>query len=83
MSDAPSLSRGKGSSGLGFPSSSSARPRGPPSESAGATSDIDEDGFADDQVPHSSRRPDAKNIPPVEDRVGRIAQRSFEDFIEK
>ncbi len=69
--------------GLGFPSSSSARPRGPPSESLGAASDIDDDGFADDQVPRSSRRLDATNVPPVEDQVGRMAQRSFEDFLEK
>lgn len=84
MSDAPSRPAGTPRGGaLGFPSSSSARPRGPPSESLGAASDIDEDGFADDQVPRRSRKPDATNVPPVEDQVGKMAQRSFEDFLEK
>lgn len=49
----------------------------------GAASDIDEDGFADDQVPRSSRRADATNIPPVEDRVGKMVLENFQQFIEK
>ncbi|KAH8172578.1 hypothetical protein LIA77_06833 [Sarocladium implicatum] len=67
--------------GLGFPPSSSSvnRPRGPPSENP----DDDADGFADDQVPRSSR-PGASNgpIPKVEDRIGNIIQEHFEAFIE-
>ena len=67
--------------GLGFPTSSSSanRPRGPPSENP----DDDVDGFADDQVPRSSR-PGASNgpIPKVEDKIGNIIQEHFEAFIE-
>ncbi|RCI08908.1 hypothetical protein L249_4929 [Ophiocordyceps polyrhachis-furcata BCC 54312] len=62
-----------------FPSSSGSRPRGPPSENIGAAS---EDGFADDEVPRSSRVPDAANIPRVEDRIGLLVQEHFESFIE-
>lgn len=82
MSDGPSLAaahRGR----PGFPSSSSARPRGPPSENLGAPSDDGGDGFADDQVPRSSRIPDAANIPRVEDRIGSLVQEHFEAFIER
>ncbi|KAF4125376.1 DNA replication licensing factor MCM6 [Geosmithia morbida] len=81
MSDAPSRAASTPRA-MGFPSSSSARPRGPPSESIGAASDIDEDGFADDQVPHSSRRPDAANVPLVEDRIGKMVQDNFQQFLE-
>ncbi|CAI4213010.1 unnamed protein product [Parascedosporium putredinis] len=67
-----------------FPSSSGARPRAPPSESnAGAPSDDEGDGFADDQVPNKSRRAGATDIPRVEDKLGLTVQESFEDFIEK
>ncbi|KND91472.1 DNA replication licensing factor mcm6 [Tolypocladium ophioglossoides CBS 100239] len=81
MSDAPSLAAAhKGRPG--FPSSSSARPHGPPSENPGAPSDDGGYGFEDDQVPRSSRIPDAANIPRVEDRIGSLVQEHFEAFIE-
>lgn len=69
----------------GFPSSSSARPRGPPSENMGTPRDDygEADGFADDQLPRSSRIPDAASIPKVEDRIGLLVQDHFEGFIEK
>jgi hypothetical protein len=67
----------------GFPSSSSARPRGPPSESIGGQSDDEGDGFADDQVPRSSRVPEAGSIARVEDRIGLLVQEHFEAFIER
>ncbi|KAL7821093.1 MCM2/3/5 family domain-containing protein [Trichoderma gracile] len=68
----------------GFPSSSSARPRGPPSENMGTPRDDygEGDGFADDQLPRSSRIPDAASIPKVEDRIGLLVQDHFEGFIE-
>ncbi|EQL03861.1 DNA replication licensing factor mcm6 [Ophiocordyceps sinensis CO18] len=66
----------------GFPSSSSARPRGPPSEMLGPGDDGG-DGFADDQVPRSSRVPDAAStVPRVEDRIGLLVQEHFEAFLE-
>lgn len=43
----------------------------------------DTDGFADDQLPRSSRIPDAASIPKVEDRIGILVQEHFEGFIEK
>lgn len=65
------------------PSSSAAgRPRGPPSEATGAASDEEGDGFADDQVPRSSRMQDPSSIPRVEDRIGLMVQEHFEAFIE-
>lgn len=67
----------------GFPSSSSARPRGPPSENYGAPSEDGGDGFADDQVPRSSRALDKAEIPRVEDRIGLLVQEHFETFIER
>jgi DNA replication licensing factor MCM6 len=82
MSDAPSRAAATPRRGNAFPSSSSARPRGPPSENTGAASDFGGDGFADDQVPRSSRIPEAANIPKVEDRIGIIVQEHFEQFIE-
>jgi DNA replication licensing factor MCM6 len=82
MSDAPSLAAAH-KRHMGFPSSSSNRPRGPPSENLGAASDDEGDGFADDQVPRSSRIPDASNIPRVEDRIGILVQEHFEAFIER
>lgn len=82
MSDGPSRAASTPRA-MPFPSSSSARPRGPPSESLGAHSDIDEDGFADDQVPRSSRRTDTANVAPVEDRIGKMVQDNFQQFMEK
>ncbi len=66
---------------------SSSRPRGPPSESAGAQSDID--GYLDDDLPairaamrrHGhGPRPD---VPRVVDTIGETIARRFEDFLEK
>jgi DNA replication licensing factor MCM6 len=61
---------------------SSARPRGPPSESNGAPSD--DEGYADDQIPTGVGRPKRRDRPVtrVEDRIGQIAQLNFEDFLE-
>lgn len=84
MSDAPSRPGAATPRNFGFPSSSSARPRGPPSENMGTPrGDDDGDGFADDQVPRSSRIPDAANISRVEDRIGVLVQEHFESFIDK
>lgn len=63
-------------------SSSGARPRAPPSDSQGAPSDDEGEGFADDQVPRSSRIQDTASIPKVEDRIGLMVQEHFEAFIE-
>lgn len=82
MSDGPARAAATPRRGNAFPSSSSARPRGPPSENTGAPSEFEGDGFADDQVPRSSRIPNASNIPRVEDRIGIIVQEHFEQFIE-
>jgi DNA replication licensing factor MCM6 len=62
---------------------SSARPRGPPSESLAAPSDDEGEGFADDQIPGRRRRGDPSNIPRVEDRIGMAVQEHFENFIEE
>ncbi|KAK3358588.1 MCM2/3/5 family-domain-containing protein [Lasiosphaeria ovina] len=64
------------------PAPSAGRPRAPPSESLGAPSDDEGEGFADDQVPGRIRPTDAHNIPRVEDRIGLIIQDHFENFIE-
>ncbi|KAK4158271.1 MCM2/3/5 family-domain-containing protein [Chaetomidium leptoderma] len=77
-SDGP---RGTPRAGL-LPGSSSGRPPAPPSESIGALSDGEGEGFADDQVPVRARPTDAGNIPRVEDKIGLIIQESFESFIE-
>ncbi|KAH7322954.1 MCM2/3/5 family-domain-containing protein [Stachybotrys elegans] len=82
MSDALSRPASTPRPGVAFPSSSGARPRGPPSENTGAPSEDGVDGFADDQVPTSSRRRDAADIPPVQDRIGLLVQEHFEAFIE-
>lgn len=69
--------------GANAPSSSAGgRPRGPPSESLGAPSDDEaHEGFEDDQIPN--RRPtDVQNIPKVEDKLGVLVQKHFEDFID-
>ncbi|KAL0944611.1 DNA replication licensing factor mcm6 [Colletotrichum truncatum] len=81
MSDAPSRSAATPKRSF-MPSSSAGRPRVPPSESMGAPSDDEAEGFADDQVPRGSRIPDAANIPKVEDRIGLMVQDHFEGFIE-
>lgn len=60
----------------------SGRPRGPPTESAGAPSDDEGEGFADDQVPVRSRPTDTANIPRVDDKIGLLIQEHFEKFIE-
>ncbi|EHK96374.1 putative DNA replication licensing factor mcm6 [Glarea lozoyensis 74030] len=61
---------------------SSARPRGPPSESVAPLSD--DEGFADDQVPTGTGRPRRKDraVPRVEDRIGYMIQENFEEFLE-
>lgn len=82
MSDAPSRAAATPRN-FGFPSSSSARPRGPPSENLGAQSDDEGDGFADDQVPRSSRTPGKASVSRVEDRIGLLVQEHFESFIER
>ncbi|KAH7171499.1 MCM2/3/5 family-domain-containing protein [Dactylonectria macrodidyma] len=83
MSDAPTRAGGATPRrNFGLPSSSSARPRGPPSENMGAPSDDEADGFADDQVPRGSRVPNSADIPRVDDRIGILVQDHFEAFIE-
>lgn len=82
MSDAPS--RGAATPrARPFNRGSSARPRGPPSESLAAPSDDEADGFADDQIPSRTRRRDPATIPRVEDRIGITVQEHFENFIEE
>ncbi|KAI1452765.1 MCM-domain-containing protein [Annulohypoxylon moriforme] len=82
MSDAPS--RGAATPrARPFNRGSSARPRGPPSESLAAPSDDEADGFADDQIPSRTRRRDPATIPRVEDRIGITVQEHFETFIEE
>jgi DNA replication licensing factor MCM6 len=66
--------------------SSSARPRGPPSESAGANSDTE--GFPDDEVV-GSRVPGRRNnaprndIPRVVDVTGETLSLRFQEFLER
>ncbi|ATZ56145.1 Bcmcm6 [Botrytis cinerea B05.10] len=88
MSDAPTPDFGN-SSRAGTPkarrhrgSSTSGRPRGPPSESAGAMSD--DEGFADDAIPQNTNRPRKSDrpIPRVEDAIGQYVQLTFEEFLE-
>jgi DNA replication licensing factor MCM6 len=66
--------------------SSSARPRGPPSESAGANSDGE--GFADDEVVGAripGRRANAArtDIPRVVDVTGETLSLRFQEFLER
>ncbi|GKT47411.1 DNA replication licensing factor mcm6 [Colletotrichum spaethianum] len=82
MSDAPSRSAATPKRSFMPSSSAGGRPRVPPSESMGAPSDDEAEGFADDQVPRGSRIPDIANIPRVEDRIGLMVQDHFESFIE-
>jgi DNA replication licensing factor MCM6 len=89
MSDAISSDNGPTSSRQSTPKArtvqrgSSARPRGPPSESVAPQSD--DEGYADDQIPAGTGRPRRKDraVPRVEDSIGQIAQSNFEDFIEQ
>lgn len=64
------------------PSSSAGRPRAPPSESLGAPSDDEGEGFAEDEVPVRARPADISNIPKVEDKIGLLIQEHFENFID-
>ncbi|KAF9881620.1 DNA replication licensing factor mcm6 [Colletotrichum karsti] len=83
MSDAPSQAATPRRNNFMPSSSAGGRPRAPPSESMGAPSDDEIEGFADDQVPgRRSRIPDIANIPKVEDRLGLLIQGHFEEFIE-
>ncbi|KAG9251844.1 MCM2/3/5 family-domain-containing protein [Emericellopsis atlantica] len=68
--------------GHGFPSSPSARPQGPPSESNLDPSERG-DGFMDDERPESSRPTDARHVQKVRDKLGDLVQRNFEKFIEE
>lgn len=66
--------------------SSSARPRGPPSESAGGHSD--HEGFADDEVVGArvpGRRPNAvrADVPKQADKVGETVAAQFQSFLEE
>jgi DNA replication licensing factor MCM6 len=89
MSDAIESDIGAASSRNGTPRArpvqrgSSARPRGPPSESVAPLSD--DEGFADDQIPAGTGRPKRKDrpVPRVEDAIGQYVQINFEDFLEK
>ena len=86
MSDGPSRATSAAPTPRRFhgPSSSSARPRGPPSESVGgAMSDDEGEGFADDKVPQRIRRTNGEPIPRVEDKIGLAVQQYFESFIEE
>ena len=66
---------------------SSSRPRGPPSESQGAQSDID--GFLDEDAAAISqalrrRRPGPRpDVPRVVDTIGETIARRFEEFLER
>jgi DNA replication licensing factor MCM6 len=65
--------------------SSSARPRGPPSESAGANSDVE--GFPDDEVVGArvpGRRTNAPrtDVPRVVDVTGETLSLRFQEFLE-
>lgn len=82
MSDAPSRAAATPRPRQ-FNRGSSARPRGPPSESLAAHSDDEAEGFADDQIPGRSRQRDPATIPRVEDRIGITVQEHFESFIEE
>ncbi|TAQ88775.1 hypothetical protein B7494_g2900 [Chlorociboria aeruginascens] len=80
MSDMPSSRQGTPKA-RPMQRGSSARPRGPPSESAPPS---DDEGFADDQIPSGSNRPRKSDraIPRVEDAIGQYVQVNFEEFLE-
>jgi DNA replication licensing factor MCM6 len=81
MSDAPDSSA-PNTPRAPAPRGSSARPRGPPSESVAPLSD--DEGFADDQIPTGTGRPKRNDrpVPKVEDAIGQYVQINFEEFIE-
>ncbi|KAM3522239.1 hypothetical protein NHJ13051_005801 [Beauveria bassiana] len=81
MSDAPSIAPAHRRN-LGFPSSSSTRPRGPPSENPGAPSEDGTEGFADDQMPRTARGNGQGFVPRVQDRIGVLVQEHFAAFVE-
>ncbi|CZS88989.1 probable replication licensing factor [Rhynchosporium agropyri] len=83
MSDAGGMSSRNATPRRPVQRGSSARPRGPPSESVAPLSDNDE-GFADDQVPKGTGRPRRKDraVPRVEDSIGQYVQINFEDFLD-
>ncbi|KAM3555452.1 hypothetical protein MY1884_005573 [Beauveria asiatica] len=81
MSDAPSIAPAHRRN-LGFPSSSSSRPRGPPSENPGAPSEDGTEGFADDQMPRTARANAQGLVPRVQDRIGVLVQEHFAAFVE-
>lgn len=65
---------------------SSARPRGPPSESAGANSDVE--GFADDEVvggraPGRRANGPRTDVPKVVDVTGETLSVRFQEFLER
>lgn len=82
-SDGPTSSRTSTPKAKTMQRGSSARPRGPPSESVAPQSD--DEGYADDQIPAGSGRPRRKDraVLRVEDSIGQIAQSNFEDFLEQ
>lgn len=66
--------------------SSSARPRGPPSESAGANNEIE--GFADDEVvgarvPGRRANGPRTDVPKVVDVTGETLSLRFQEFLER
>lgn len=81
MSDAPSVAAQRRN--LPFPSSSSGRPRGPPSENLGAPSEDGTEGFADDQMPGKLRNNGVRLVSRVQDRIGVLVQEHFSAFVEK
>jgi DNA replication licensing factor MCM6 len=63
-----------------YPSSSSGRPRAPPSESQGGRSD--DEGFEDDEIPTGVRKRNEVDVPRVKDRIGDLVLQHIEEFIE-
>jgi DNA replication licensing factor MCM6 len=87
MSDANHSDHAPPSSRIGTPRAraqrgSSARPRGPPSESIGGPHSDDE-GFADDQTLNGRPKKKDRAIPKVIDPIGQYVQSNFEDFLEQ
>jgi DNA replication licensing factor MCM6 len=66
--------------------SSSARPRGPPSESAGANSDVEgdpDDEIVGARVPGRRTNAPRTDIPKVVDVTGETLSLRFQEFLEK
>jgi DNA replication licensing factor MCM6 len=87
MSDAITSDHAPMSSRMGTPRArtqrgSSARPRGPPSESV-AGPHSDDEGFADDQTLNGRPKKKDRAIPRVIDPIGAYVQSNFEDFLEQ